>query len=372
MQNIMDYIAWRGDLPFAQDALNCVDALIFSRVAYLPFEGLWQPSENGKITLQAVYQRYAQRPGGAKDLLMPDDGKLLQALAASPRFQQVRLRDYRNIVDPVLEKQFAAVTLQAESFAFIAYRGTDNTLVGWKEDFNMSFSASVPAQAEAVRYLEQIAGQTAGPLYLGGHSKGGNLAVYAALMCPAALRRRIPAVFNNDGPGFSGDLLSGAAYREMQTRIHTFVPQSSVVGMLLEHEEDYVVVRSAQTGLMQHDLYSWEVLGPDFIRLKNVTKGSRFVDSTLKAWVAGMDMAQREAFIDAVFSVLEASGAPSFSELRESWPQSADRMLRALRAMEAGEKKQLLAGAVQLLRAAQTNLPGLSSADDAARLPPGK
>lgn len=359
MCNIFDYILWRGDLLFEKDPINCVDALIFSRVAYFPFDGLWQNAENGKITLQEANNRFLKRekqPDHTLPLLQSADRKLLQALAGSQRFQNIRLREYRNSFNPVLEKQFSAVTLQYGKINFIAFRGTDNTLVGWKEDFNMSFSSPVPSQKEAVNYLETLARQTVGPLYIGGHSKGGNLAVYAALFCQPAVRRRMIAVYNNDGPGFSSHVLSGSVYREMEARIHTFVPQSSVVGMLLEHEEDYTVVRSMQVGIMQHDLYSWEVQGPDFIHLKSTTDGSRFLDSTLKEWVAGMNREERSQFVDTVFSVLESTNADSFSEMRADWAKSAETMLQSLKDMGTENKKQLLLGAVQLLKAAQNNL----------------
>ncbi len=355
MSNIFDYILWRGDIPFVRDPLNCVDALIFSRLAYLPFDDLWKPTENAKITLNVAEKRFSNKRK-PPELLQGEDGALFHASAISNRFKDIPLLDYRNIFDKALEKQFSAITFLPEKQVFIAFRGTDNTLTGWKEDFNMSFSDTVPAQSEAVRYLETIASKTHGPIYLGGHSKGGNLAVYAALNCQPSVRRRISAVYNNDGPGFSSNILQSTVYRQMTARIHTFVPESSIIGMLLEHEEDYVVVRSSVSGIMQHNLYSWEVLGPDFIRLNNTTESSKLLNTTLKEWIKGLDKTERAEIVDTVFSVLNKTEAKTVKELREQWPKNAEIIRRALEELETNDKTNLIMGAGKLLRAAVKNL----------------
>lgn len=355
MSNIFDYILWRGDIPFVRDPLNCVDALIFSRLAYLPFDGLWKPTENAKITLNMAEKRFSNKRK-PPELLQGEDGALFHALAVSNRFKDISLLDYRNSFDPVMEKQFAAITFLPEKLVFVAFRGTDNTLTGWKEDFNMSFSETVPAQNDAVHYLEMIASKTHGPIYLGGHSKGGNLAVYAALNCQPSVRRRISAVYNNDGPGFSSNILQSTVYRQMAARIHTFVPESSIIGMLLEHEEDYVVVRSSASGIMQHNLYSWEVLGPDFIRLNNTTESSKLLNTTLKEWIKGLDKTERAKIVDTVFSVLNKTEAKTVKELREQWPKNAEVIRRALEELETTDKTNLIMGASKLLRAAIKNL----------------
>ncbi len=198
--------------------------------------------------------------------------------------------------------------------AFTAFRGTDNTLVGWKEDFNLSFLDTIPGQWAARDYLEKIAERCPGTLYAGGHSKGGNLAVFAAAVCSPEVQARIRSVYNNDGPGFSGAVLEQPGYQAVLGRIQTFVPQSSVVGMLLEHEEPYTVVRSGQVGLMQHEPYSWEVLGSDFVRLKQVTQGSRLVDQTIKTWLSELSRQEREAFVEALFELLENADIRHLSE----------------------------------------------------------
>jgi hypothetical protein len=187
--------------------------------------------------------------------------------------------------------------------------------VGWKENFNMSFMMPVPAQLEAVAYTEKIAEALSGDLYLGGHSKGGNLAVYAAVKCDPKIKSRILGVYNNDGPGFDALFIEGADYQSMRGKIRTIVPHSSVVGMLLEHEDHYEVVKSNATAIFQHDALSWEVLGSQFINLDTVTQESRLIDQTLKTWMNGLSVEEREHIVDALYETLAQTNYKTITEL---------------------------------------------------------
>ncbi len=208
------------------------------------------------------------------------------------------MKEFVSIIDEVAEIQFSAVTVELDDeTVYIAYRGTDDTLVGWKEDLNMSFMDVVPAQAEALAYLEQVLHKhDYRKVYIGGHSKGGNLAVYAAVHVEDILQSSIVEVFNNDGPGFKDNILSKQQYMNISDRITTLVPQNSVVGLLLEHDETYQVVKSSQSsGIMQHDGFSWEVLGNDFIYLPSLDD-HRISGMTTKRTLEKMSADQREAF----------------------------------------------------------------------------
>lgn len=310
MADSFDYIKWRGDLSFEQDSVNCVDGLIFSQMAYFPFDGLWGDEENGNVTLAEAQKRLWQRIelGENPHFQFEKNKALFQAMAESRRYGGLKLRDFVNRIEPEKEKQFAAVTVLLPGGAFIAYRGTDNTIVGWNEDFNMSFTTPVPSQIDALEYfacevevLDAAAADAAGDIengsrakfWLGGHSKGGNLAMYAGLFCDDQLRSRIEAVYSNDGPGFDGAVVKNEMFELLEGRLHSFVPQSSVIGMLMEHEEDYVVVQSRQIGIMQHDPFSWDVMGADFVRLDSVSESSKFIDKTIKEWLSKVEPSQR-------------------------------------------------------------------------------
>ncbi len=359
MADIFDYINWRGDLTFRQAPLNCVDSLIFSQMAYFPFDNLWKEDENGEITLAEAQRRLWSRmeQGENPHFHMAKDKQLFPAMAQSRRFGTLKLRDFVNLIDLEQEKQFAAVTVLLPEGAFLAYRGTDNTLVGWNEDLNMSFTTPVPAQIDAVAYFEREAARLEGPLWMGGHSKGGNLALYAAMFCEDSLRNRIAGVYCNDSPGYDGTIVTKDHYHLLEGRLHSFVPQSSVVGMMFDHVEDYVVVHSRQIGPLQHDLYSWDVMGPDFVRLSGVKNSSIIWDKTLKEWLARVEPAQREAFVDAIFAILGSTNANSFKEMRHDILKNSGIILKTVKNLDSETKKMVLDTMSLLLHSAQDQMP---------------
>ncbi len=214
-------------------------------------------------------------------------------MGKSVRYGDTRIKNCIEIIDEDIEMQFSAMTLELDNHtAYIAFRGTDDHIVGWKEDFKMSFMDVVPAQKKALDYVNAVASKYRN-IYIGGHSKGGNLAVYSAVFADKRVKNKIVAVFNNDGPGFKQRLLSTPEYLDITDRIITLVPQSSVVGMLLEHEESYSVVRSTQKGVLQHDGFSWEVMGADFVYLSDVDDDCKTVDMTVKKVLNTMSMEQK-------------------------------------------------------------------------------
>ena len=308
MADLFDYLTWRGDLSLRQVPFGPVDALVLSILSYIPFGSLVSEEIEGSVTLEWAARSYLAQPvdcGGR--IQCGEDRRLLGLLAGSTRFSRLRLACAAERFAPEEESQFAALAvLLADGSAFLSFRGTDATLVGWKEDFNMSFLDIVPAQRAAAEYTGRFAARFSGPLLLGGHSKGGNLAVCAAALCQARDRDRIRAVYSFDGPGFTPYLLSQPGYWELLTRLHAYVPQSSVVGMLLEHGEGHTVVRSDRTGLLQHDPYSWQIQGGDFLRLDQVSPGSKRLDRVLKDWLAGLSPDQREKAVDTLFRALSA------------------------------------------------------------------
>jgi hypothetical protein len=244
------------------------------------------------------------------------DLSLLQVAAETERFGSTLLLQYRNILIPEEETQFAAITFLLDSnAAFVAFRGTDYTLTGWKEDFNMTFQESVPAQRLAAQYVAEVSGRYPIPLYLGGHSKGGNLAVFSAVKADPEIRKRIRAIYNHDGPGFTDFIMNDPAYQQISHRISTIIPQSSVIGMLLEHREPYIVVKSKQIGLLQHDFYSWQLDGPAFIPMEEVTADSKFLDLTIKEWLSGLTNEERNEIVDTVFDLLSLGDAKSVFDL---------------------------------------------------------
>lgn len=353
MANLFDYIAWRGDLPVEYNGFHEVDGMILARFAYAHFEDA-APLLRGEAPLGEVARVLAEK----QEDLATDDAALLRALAESRRFSALRLLSYENHFDAASQTQFSAITVGLpENACYIAFRGTDSTLVGWKENFNMTFLSPVPAQREAVRYLTAAA-QNADRLILGGHSKGGNLAIYAAAFCELPVQEKIGAIYNFDGPGFEPCVLCTEGYQRVLPRVHTFVPQSSIVGMLLEHEEKISVIHSDRAnGLQQHDLFSWEILPSGFSCLAEVTSRSRFIDATVSTWLAALDDTQRKRVIDTIYQALEQGDIHTLQELGANWFTAAKLVVKSVRSCDEETKTAVMHTLRLLMQSMQKALP---------------
>ena len=297
-------------------------------------------SNNEKITIKQAYENTEKIGIPEQKILQIEDKDLFPAMAKSKRFGKLYIIEYVNNVDEDEEKQFSAVTiLLPDNTMYVAYRGTDNTLVGWKEDFNMCFSSNVPSQLAATQYLEKVSKLNKRKIRVGGHSKGGNLAIYAAVFANDSVKNRIINVYNNDGPGMSSDIIEKQEYKDMVNKIYTYVPQSSIIGRLLYHEEKYKVIESTQTGIMQHDLYSWQLEGKKFTYLEELTKESKVADKVIKGWLNGISPERRQEFVDILYQILITTNAQTLKEFSNNWLKNASICLKAYTTSNEEDKK---------------------------------
>lgn len=353
MANIFDYMDWR-DIELEKVEFNEIDALILARLSYFPLDGLIKANE--ELPLKEVYERY-KKFGSVGRILQKEDLDLFPKLAYSKRFGQIKLTNFINKLDPVHEKQFSVTTIiLPDKTLYVSYRGTDNTIIGWKEDFNMSFSELVPAQTDSVKYLEQISEKYNNyKLIIGGHSKGGNLAVYAAAFCNKKVQDRIIDVYNNDGPGFCDKVIQSEEYQNILNRVKTYIPQSSIIGRLLNHEEKTTILKSTQTGIMQHDLYSWQVLGDKFVK-DELTNSSEFVDKTITDWLKAVTPEQRGKFVDTLFEIIYATGAETLTDIGSNKFESAKIILKTYQNIDEESKKMLTKTFNVFLSVAKNNI----------------
>lgn len=320
---VFDYLRWRGDLTFAQDAFNEVDNLILCIIAYLNFRRF--PELRSRDADKAVLMSDIVPRMTAEDEqqgLSPNNYIPLMKLAAeSCRFAPVRLFGYETVRDETREMQLDALSfLLPDGTLFCAFMGTDRSLVGWKENLNLSYMDAVPAQIGAVEYVEDMAWRCPErPVRIGGHSKGGNLAAYAAIHIPEALQARMLDAYNNDGPGFRRDVTDTAEYRRIAAKLHTYIPAASIVGVLLEHTEDYTVVASSSKAIMQHEPLTWNVLGNRFVRQEERSEFGKASDDVVREWLASLSPQERKEFTDALFDMLAQGGkAQSLGDIRQS------------------------------------------------------
>jgi hypothetical protein len=352
MASLFDYISWRGDLEFDKLPFNPVDNIVFSQLSYLPMEGIVPGTkDHDTITVGELAAKYAtiQRDNPSEirnDITVNDAISVINAIGSAPRYKNCRLFAYTNNIDLEQEKQFAAYCAiigrkRLSRKMLVVYRGTDMTLVGWKESFNMSLITSIPSQKEAVSYLEKTAKRYHYPLIIAGHSKGGNLAVYASAFCSKRVRKRVSVVYSNDAPGFHKQVTESEGYKAICPRIRSFIPQSSLIGMLFEHGETPMVVKSAANGPMQHDLCSWEVTYNNMADAGELTPQSRLVNNIISEWINQIDEGQRQQFIQAIYKILVSCDANSLTDLTDDWKTTASGIINALINMDKPTKKLL-------------------------------
>lgn len=377
-KNIFGYLA-RSFETLDERPLTDVDSLVLACLSYYHYQGDAVRSREGAPVRDLFRAEWAEAM--THGLWDPDGlARLLALVAASPRFRDLRVSDYADDFDEAAEKQFSACVLRLPGGgAYVSFRGTDNTLVGWKEDFNMAFETGVPSQYAAIGYLERVAPSIEGPIYLGGHSKGGNLAVCAAARCPEGTARRIARVFSHDGPGFTEEALADDLWKERSGLVSKTVPGSSVIGMLFERQEDYAVVESSTMGLTQHNPFSWVVEGDSFVLQEELGRGASFVDKGLNEWIASMSREEREGFVETLFSVLGAAGEDTFANLSGNWQTSVPAMLRRLGELEPDQRSHITRALGLLVQAFMPDfevpqMPGfeLPQFPDLAELLPGR
>ena len=365
-ESIIDYVTTELR-TFAEHPFHEVDSLVLSQFSYICLGSLIAPPSAGvpqhPLTIQKLYRAecFPEFFAGQSDAVR--NRQLLCACAASPRFRDIGVACYDEQFDPASEKQFCAMTFfLGDGRAYLAFRGTDSTLVGWKEDFNMAFLTPVPSQEAACTYTRAVAEHVHGQLILGGHSKGGNLAVYAAMTSPAALQNRITDIYSHDGPGFKDNNFESDAFVRIRDRIPKTLPQSSLVGMLLQHQENYSVVESGGVGILQHNPYSWIVRDGSFVKLSALTTGADYLNRTLSDWLAGLSADEREQFVDALYSAVSAANITSFTELRGNWTDELPRLMDHVKSMDETSRRILQQTLKSLFVMAWKNLP--SPADD--------
>lgn len=347
MANVFDYIKWRGDLGFEQSALNEIDALIFCELSYIFYDGIVpESSADGYVTLREAAEVFFERNAGRDEIslgeIVPKEiVTLLRDAAASRRFSEIPLAHFVNVIDDETVEQFSAISFfPTDDTVFVAYRGTDDTITGWREDFRMAFLTPVPAQKRAEEYLMK-ASADAERIYLGGHSKGGNLALWAAMNSSDEIAERIEGIYNFDGPGFLDDVWESALYARIAGKVSTVIPTGSVVGLLLKHDKHYRVTKSsAKNYLYQHDALTWEVEGTRFVCDEDVAPDVKRAHEVVGKWIYSMEPDDRRAFIEGFFDILCSTGGKTVTDLAEN--RSA--VIKAFSSIEPETKQALMSG----------------------------
>lgn len=372
--NILDYIENRSDLSFEQSPFNTVDALIFCQLSYLHLDSIVPSTFDGSVTLSAASEMFinASDYETRKDLgslINPLTEALLLKCAGSNRFGNVKMCAFIDKWSRESEEQFSAVTFlfdEKQGFskagkAFAAFRGTDSTLIGWKEDFNLAFMQGVPAQKDAQAYLKEAMEAKSlrkRDFYSGGHSKGGNLALFAAASQDEKLKKRLVNVFNFDGPGFSEKDLLSSSFLSVMPKIISVYPQMSLIGMLFHHYEGFIVAESSEKLIMQHDPFSWRIKGCRFVELPSLENGSEIFFNSFNKWFEGLNRQQRENFVETVFSLLKATKAKTVTDLSRTPVRNAEIILKSAVKLDPSIRDEALKIIFEFLKVTKNEITG--------------
>lgn len=334
MGNIIDYIQWRGDLTFAQSPFNEVDNLILSCFAYVNLDKIENVQNGSEMTIADIsdifFAVHTQEELQADKSFVRRAPYLMRSMAASSRFGGCIVRNYINEIITEEEQQFSAMEILLEDgTSYVSFRGTDDTIVGWKEDFNMT-NGTVPAQLRAAEYLNEVGKMSERMMRVGGHSKGGNLAIYASAKCRPTVREHVMEIYTNDGPGFPRNFFNEDEMAKVLPRMIRIIPEFSVFGTILEQEKDPIIIVSDEKSILQHDGFSWAVAGPAFVRADELNKRAVGFNKILHKWIDDMDIPQRNSLINELFSVIEAAGVETISQLQEGGVKSFTAMIKAL------------------------------------------
>lgn len=319
--NILDYLNWRGDLSFFADPFNEVDALVLSAATYVEFDQIVSSDFRTQISLEEaaiLFQEHLDENKYRKvGLIVPDEViALFLQMSQCDRYKNLKLSGYINHIDEENEKQFAAITIQNNNGeVYVIYRGTDDTIIGWREDFNMAFLEVVPAQKEAALYLRAAMKAIKGKYRVMGHSKGGNLAVFSAVHCGKIGQKRLLKVYSMDGPGFSNEFFELNNYIEIDEKILWYLPYESIIGAVMEHGTNDYIVNSTAKGIMQHNPFSWVVNRCSYIKADELSKESVLAHAIIEECLNGLTLSQRRQFVNLVFDILDSTEAKTLSDI---------------------------------------------------------
>jgi len=356
---LLDYLKWRNDVSFSVSPFNDVDNVILSYLSYMDFGELF--SEQNRIyTIEETFKLFCEKHSleevRENKIFIERAPLLLEDMVIGDRFRGTKIGYYKEDFEKETVKQFAAVVfILPDGRNYVSFRGTDSTITGWKEDFLMSCSSDTEGAKEAVTYLNDVSKLLEGDLMIGGHSKGGNFAMYAASFCDEIIKERIIKVYNNDGPGFRDEIINSEEYKKALPKICCIVPQTSIIGQLLSNEAKQKTIKSNANGIFQHDAMTWEVEKDRFVDCE-LDDFSKFVKSALGTWLEELDDETRESVVSTVFSMIEDTGAETFGELSDSLFKNAEVIIKGLVNLPKEKRDELMSALGSLVQISSKNI----------------
>ena len=355
MGNLITYVQQYEDQTFQEKSLTDIDVLVLTEIAYLPFDGIVPSTFNvtEAISLQQLgkeFESIKEKEHEKNPFMITEERiQLLDVVSKSQRFKDIKVFGFMNDINDELTKQFAAVCYQwEEENRWIIFRGTDESLTGWKEDFMMTYSDLIPAQTDAIEYLRKQADIFSGILNVSGHSKGGNLSLYASAMQDEAIQNRIQQIYCWDSPGVHRSILNTEGYQRVVSKAKRYIPQDSIVGLMLESQVPYHIIESQGSGISQHSALMWNIEEDRFVELTELTKNSQLTDQTFKQWTETVADEELKLFFDTFFELFFEMGVETVNDVYYNFRMYMQKFFEKAYQMDT-EKREILLRVGRLL-----------------------
>ena len=355
MGNLITYVQQYEAQTFQEKLVTDIDILVLTEIAYLPFDEIVSSSfeEKTAISLNQLGKEFEtikeKEHKNNPFMITKERIQLLDVVSKSLRFKDVKVFGFMNDIDDELTKQFAAVCYQwEEESRWIIFRGTDESLTGWKEDFMMTYSDLIPAQIDAIEYLRKQAELFSGSLNISGHSKGGNLSLYASAMQEEDIQHRIQQIYCWDAPGVHRSILNTEGYQRVVSKAKRYIPQDSIVGLMLESQVPYHIIESQGSGISQHSALMWNIEDDHFVELTELTRNSQLTDQTFKQWTEVVSDEDLKLFFDTFFELFFEMGVETVNDVYYNFRLYMQKFFEKAYQMDT-EKREILLRVGRLL-----------------------
>ena len=349
MGNLITYVQQYGAQTFEDKSLTDIDVLVLTEIAYLPFDEIVSKSFDvtEAISLEQLgkeFEKIKEKEQEVNPFMITSERiELLEGVSKSQRYKEIKVFGFMNDIDDERTKQFAAVCYQwEEENRWIIFRGTDESLTGWKEDFMMTYSDLIPAQMDAIEYLKKQAETFSGTLNVSGHSKGGNLSLYASTMQDEAIQNRIEQIYCWDSPGVHRSILDTEGYQRVVSKAKRYIPQDSIVGLMLESQVPYHIIESQGSGISQHSALMWNIEEDHFVELTELTKNSQLTDQTFKQWTEVVSDEDLKLFFDTFFDLIFEMGVETVNDVYYNFRMYMQKFFEKAYQMDPEKREVLL------------------------------
>lgn len=335
--NLIDYVKQNGNKDFKTEKFNDVDALILSIIPYVPFDNIIPAFKRKAILLKDIIKKLDKDLMRAKGVFVGNTFKLIEAMSSSKRYSDIAFYNYMYIVNT--EMQFGALTMKLpDKSIFIAFAGTDTSIVGWEEDFKMAYMYPGASQKYATIYLNNAIKLFDKNIRIGGHSKGGNLAICSAMNTKFYIKPRIKQIYNFDGPGFLKEQIESKEYKTIERKIKMYIPEQSIIGMILYHTPDYKVVKAKHFNILQHDVFNWKLDKNGFI-LSKQNKRSKNLEERLTKKLDNISIPERLNLVENMFNLFKKNDIKDTKEIKIN---SIFKLFKSFKELDKETKNQLI------------------------------